>query len=86
MVNNKGGNGETIHSKTNVLLLLFFFRNLKTGPISAYPPDYPVGTTGRTIIELQKNILEALNFYFEEEGNGIQQIGKELAQLRFIHN
>jgi len=35
---------------------------------SAYPPDYPIGTTGRNIIELQKNILEVLNFYFEEKG------------------
>lgn len=35
---------------------------------SAYPPAYPVGTTGRTIIELQNNILEVMNFYFEDEG------------------
>lgn len=35
---------------------------------SAYPPDYPVATTGGSIIELQTNILEVLNFYFEEEG------------------
>ncbi|MGB4850046.1 MAG: helix-turn-helix transcriptional regulator [Saprospiraceae bacterium] len=35
---------------------------------SAYAPDYPVATTGRAIIELQKNILEVLNFYFEDHG------------------
>jgi predicted RNase H-like HicB family nuclease len=116
----------------------------KTG-FSAYPPEYPIGTTGSTIIELQKNILEVLTFYFEDEGyeisssnialqfdlqqffqyyrvlnarylaekigmnptllsqyvqgrkkpsaqqsakimNGIQQIGKELAELRLIHS
>lgn len=38
---------------------------------SAYPPGYPVGTTGDTVIELQKNMLEALNFYFEEEGYAV---------------
>ena len=112
---------------------------------SAYAPDYPIGTTGRSIIELQKNILEVLNFYFEDHGyevsksnialqidlkqffqyykvlnsrhlaekigmnptllsqyvqgrkkpsaqqseriiHGIQQIGKELAELRLINN
>ncbi len=35
---------------------------------SAYVPNYPIVTTGNTIIELQKHILEVLNFYFEEEG------------------
>lgn len=39
----------------------------KTG-FSAYAPDYPVATTGNTIIELQKHILEVLNFYFEDHG------------------
>lgn len=112
---------------------------------SAYPPDYPVGTTGSSVVELQKNILEVLNFYFEDEGyevsksnivfqidlqqffqyykvlnarhlaekigmnptllsqyvqgrkkpsaqqsakimKGIHQIGKELAELKLIHN
>ncbi len=38
---------------------------------SAYPLGYPVGTTGDTVIELQKNMLEALNFYFEEEGYAV---------------
>ena len=38
--------------------------------VSAYPFDeqIPAGTTGRTISELQDNILEVLNFYFEEKG------------------
>lgn len=112
---------------------------------SAYAPDYPLGTTGTNIVELQKNLLEALNFYFEDRGyivtssnismqidlqqffqyykvlnarhlaerigmnptllsqyvqgrkkpsaqqsakimKGIQQIGKELAELKLIHN
>ncbi len=112
---------------------------------SAYAVDYPVGTTGRTVPELQGNILEALNLFFEEQGyvvaktnialqidlkqffqhyrvlnarylaekigmnptllsqyvqgrkkpsqqqseriiDGIQQIGKELAELRLINN
>ena len=112
---------------------------------SAYAPDLPVATTGQTISELQKNILEVLNFYYEDLGyeiekkniileidlqqffqyykvlnakhlaekigmnptllsqyvkgrkkpsaqqseriiNGIQQIGKELSELRLINN
>ena len=44
----------------------------KTG-FSAYPVDYPIATTGGTIVELQQNILEALNFYFEEEGYGVSK-------------
>lgn len=42
---------------------------------SAYPLDeqIPVGTTGRTISELQDNILEVLNFYFEEKGYKIRK-------------
>lgn len=35
---------------------------------SAYPPEYPIATTGASIVELQKNILEVLTFYFEDEG------------------
>jgi predicted RNase H-like HicB family nuclease len=33
---------------------------------SAYADDYPVYTTGGDVKELVENILEALNFYFEE--------------------
>lgn len=33
---------------------------------SAFAKKYPVFTTGNSITELQTNILEALNFYFEE--------------------
>ena len=42
----------------------------KTG-YSAYAKDLPVYTTGRTVSELQRNLLEALNFYFEEKGISI---------------
>ena len=51
----------------------------KTG-FSAYSPGYAVATTGRTIIELQKNILEVLNFYFEDEG---YQVSKSNIALEF---
>ncbi len=33
---------------------------------SAYSADYPVGTTGGSIEELTENILEVMNFYFDE--------------------
>lgn len=39
----------------------------KTG-FSAYAVDYAVVTTGLTVPELQRHILEALNFYFEDQG------------------
>ena len=39
----------------------------KTG-FSAFAVDYPVFTTGRTMAELSKNIVEALNLYFEDDG------------------
>ena len=39
----------------------------KTG-FSAYAANYPVGTTAQTVSELQSNILEALNLYFEDDG------------------
>lgn len=32
---------------------------------SAYSVDYPVYTTGKTITELNRNIVEALNLYYE---------------------
>ncbi len=38
---------------------------------SAFAKDYPVTTTGKTITELQKNILDALNFYFEDENKKV---------------
>lgn len=34
---------------------------------SAFAVDYPAFTTGKTISELSKNIVEALNLYFEDE-------------------
>ncbi len=36
---------------------------------SAYVEKYSVYTTGGTVIELTSNIIEALNFYFEEAGS-----------------
>lgn len=44
----------------------------KTG-FSAYAIDYPVVTTGETISNLQKNLLEVLNFYFEDHGFEVQK-------------
>lgn len=51
----------------------------KTG-FSAYPLDeqIPVGTTGRTISELQDNILEVLNFYFEDQGYEVTKTNIQL--------
>jgi len=42
---------------------------------SAYAKDeqIPVGTTGKTIPELQVNILEALNFFYEDEGVAVDR-------------
>jgi len=40
---------------------------------SAYAENLPVFTTGTTISELQKNILEALHLYFEEQGTKVSQ-------------
>ena len=34
---------------------------------SAFAVDYPAFTTGKTISELSKNIVEALNLYFEDD-------------------
>ncbi len=44
----------------------------KTG-FSAYAMDYPVFTTGKTFSELSKNIVEALNLYFEDDGRSVDQ-------------
>ncbi|MEO8087780.1 MAG: helix-turn-helix transcriptional regulator [Bacteroidota bacterium] len=33
---------------------------------SAFAKDFPVYTTGKTMTELQNNILDSLNFYFED--------------------
>lgn len=39
----------------------------KTG-FSAFAVDFPVFTTGKTMAELSKNMVEALNLYFEDDG------------------
>lgn len=44
----------------------------KTG-FSAFAIDYPVFTTGKTISELTKNLKEALNLYFEDDGIHIEE-------------
>jgi predicted RNase H-like HicB family nuclease len=44
----------------------------KTG-FSAFAIDYPVFTTGRTISELTKNLAEALNLYFEDDGYRVEE-------------
>ncbi len=46
---------------------------------SAFAKDYPVGTTGDSLPELTSNILEAMNFYFDEmEGKGKVVTDKDL--------
>ena len=40
---------------------------------SAFAVDYPAFTTGKTISELSKNIVEALNLYFEDDEIHITQ-------------
>lgn len=35
---------------------------------SAYAENFPVATTGKDLVELQSNITEALNLYFEDKG------------------
>jgi len=54
--------------------ILVIVEKTRTG-FSAYAEDddIPVATTGRTIIELQKNILEVLNFYFEDHGYSVNK-------------
>src|SRR5882672_1955370 len=44
----------------------------KTG-FSAFAVDYPVFTTGKTISELTKNLKEALNLYFEDDGLKVEE-------------
>ncbi|MCA6409787.1 MAG: helix-turn-helix transcriptional regulator [Cytophagales bacterium] len=44
----------------------------KTG-FSAFAIDYPVFTTGKTISELTKNLAEALNLYFEDDGYRVEE-------------
>ena len=40
---------------------------------SAFAVDYPAFTTGKTISELSRNIVEALNLYFEDDEIQITQ-------------
>jgi hypothetical protein len=45
---------------------------------SAYADKYPVYTTGGNVLELLKNIIAALNFYFAEAGEKITVSRKSL--------
>ena len=40
---------------------------------SAYAQKFPVATTGKDLIELKSNMVEALNLYFEENGPAITE-------------
>lgn len=44
----------------------FIIEKTKTG-YSGFSDEYSVFTTGKTIYELQKNALEALSLYFEDD-------------------
>jgi len=44
----------------------------RTG-FSAYAEDYPIYTTGKTIIDLQKNVLEATNLYFADSNYKVEK-------------
>ena len=44
----------------------------RTG-FSAYAEDFAIYTTGKTITSLQKNILEAANLFFADEGLQIKK-------------
>lgn len=55
--------------KTSKIIVIV--EKTKTG-FSAFAKNYSVYTTGKSITELQKNILEALNFYFEDENKTVK--------------
>ncbi|MBL7138868.1 MAG: XRE family transcriptional regulator [Bacteroidales bacterium] len=40
---------------------------------SGYAKKYAVATTGETFHELKKNLVEALNLYFEESGREVRE-------------
>ena len=40
---------------------------------SAYAQKFPVATTGKDLLELKSNMIEALNLYFEENGPAITE-------------
>lgn len=44
----------------------------RTG-FSAYTPALPVATTGRDLPALKKNMVDALNLYFEENGRVVSE-------------
>jgi len=38
---------------------------------SAYAKNYPAATTGKDLIELKSNMIEAINLYLEEKGQHV---------------
>jgi predicted RNase H-like HicB family nuclease len=58
--------------KTNRQKLNVIVEKTNTG-FSAFAEDLPVYTTGKNMAELNKNILEALNFYFEDTNKKIKE-------------
>ena len=40
---------------------------------SVYAQNFPVASTGKDLIELKSNMVEALNLYFEENGRKITE-------------
>jgi hypothetical protein len=50
----------------------FIVEKTRTG-YSAYAEKYPVCTTGKDIIELKANMLEAINLFFEEKGKTVSE-------------
>lgn len=59
--------------------LIAIVEKTNTG-FSAYSVDLPVFTTGETLHEIQHNLVEAFNLYFEDEG---KTINSEDIQLEF---
>jgi len=57
--------------------LKFIIEKTKTG-YSAYEVKKPIFTTGKTILELQLNTLEASNLYLKEKGRKVT-----LSQINF---
>lgn len=49
----------------------FIIERTKTG-YSAFEIDEPIFTTGRTMLELQRNALEATNLYLSEGGKKVR--------------
>jgi predicted RNase H-like HicB family nuclease len=51
--------------KTTKKRIPIIVEKTKTG-FSAYSPDYPICSTGKTVLDLIENVLEAAALYFED--------------------